>query len=66
MSFLRKVGYGIKEESVLDIELGRHDIDGDKVYILVQEYVNANTFFSKKAILRLSSPKMRICRKKRR
>jgi len=30
----------LKNNDIGNMELGRHDIDGDKVYILVQEYVS--------------------------
>ena len=30
----------LKHNDIRNMELGRHDIDGDKVYILVQEYVS--------------------------
>jgi hypothetical protein len=108
----------LKNNDIRNMEPGRYDIDGDKVYVLcrnifprqliiaalrliadmlmfnmlpkalnilvtpawnmpksrslsmtrkqMQYYLkkNANSFFSKKAILRLSFPKTRICRKK--
>jgi YhcH/YjgK/YiaL family protein len=105
----------LRNNDIRNMEPGRYDIDGDKVYVFVQEYVSktidncgleahrryadiqyvaegfeyfgyvslesrslsttrkqmqcflkksANSFFSKKAILPLFSPKMRICRKK--